>query len=82
MSDGMWGSHDERVFDQPCKYEERLGGHSTYCKNPCLASGRCEWRYTSTAWHSECPGFEANPSYKGEWEGVEKPESGIWWRTK
>jgi hypothetical protein len=41
MSD--WGS-DERVFDQPCKYEERLGGHSTYCKNPCLASGRCEWR--------------------------------------
>jgi hypothetical protein len=75
MSETGWGVFDdERVFDQPCKYEERLGGHSTYCKNPSLCPGRCEWRYTSTAWHSECSGFEPNSAYKGEWESVNKPE--------
>jgi len=70
---GMWD--DERVYDQPCRFEERMGSHSTYCKNPALPAGRCEYRYTSRKWHSECPGFEPNPSYAGQWEDVNKPES-------
>lgn len=73
-----WGIFDdERVFDQPCKFEMRLGGHSTYCTNPNLPRGRCEYRWTSRAWPRDCSGFEVNPNYAGQWEHKNKPTAAL-----
>lgn len=67
-------SDEEQAFDQPCSYENRVGGHGTYCHNTAVGARKCSYRWTSAKWHSECEGYQANPAYKGQWEGVDKPE--------
>ncbi len=40
-----WGMFDdERVYDQPCWHEMRIGGHSTYCHEMRIALA--PWRTT------------------------------------
>jgi hypothetical protein len=64
---------EEQAFDQPCKHENRVGFHGTYCHNLAVGARKCPYRFTSSSWHSECEGYEANPMYIGGWEGVQKP---------
>jgi hypothetical protein len=71
---GAWGEDEpeEQAFDQPCKYENRVGCHSTYCHNEKLVGQRkCFYRWTSAERHSKCEGYEPNPAYTGQWEKTE-----------
>ena len=58
----------EQAFDQPCKFENRLGFHGTYCHHPVHGGGKCPWRFCGPKWHAECEWFEANPNDKSKWE--------------
>jgi hypothetical protein len=68
-------SDEEQAFDQACAFENRVGGHGTYCHNEKIEARKCPYRWTGAAWHSECEGFAANPAYTGQWESVVKPAS-------
>ncbi len=65
---------EEQAFDQACSFENRVGGHGTYCHNAKIGARKCPYRWTSAKWHGECEGFEPNPSYKGQWEFEQRPE--------
>ena len=66
------GEDEDQAFDQPCKYENRVGGHSTYCHNAKVGARKCYYRFTDARTHSECEGFEFNPEYKGQWEAKDE----------
>jgi hypothetical protein len=84
MPEFMADEDEEQAFDQACKHENRLGCHGTYCHHPDpkIGGGKCSWRWTSSEWHKDCPGFEANPEYKGQWESVQKPPDHDEWKAK
>lgn len=55
---------DESAFDQPCKYGNRVGGHSVYCHNNewTDAPRKCRrtWYTGGTERDEDCPGYAPN----------------------
>jgi hypothetical protein len=76
VTEAIADEDEEQAFDQACKHENRLGGHGTYCHHPDpdIGGGKCPLKWTSIKWHTDCPGFEENPNYKGQWEHEQPPE--------
>jgi hypothetical protein len=63
-------SDEEQVFDQPCKWGNRVGGHSVYCHNQSTGCRKCIYRWCSQKQHeeNECGGYEPNPEWTAEQE--------------
>ena len=69
---------EDQAFDQPCKHENRVGGHGTYCHHPDpdFRPRKCPYRFCDEAWHSKCAGFEPNPNFdrkRFDWLAKEAP---------
>lgn len=60
------------AFDQRCKFGHRVEGHAVYCHNAQWEDSprKCRrTRYTDGKIKDEdCPGFEANPEFKGSFD--------------
>jgi len=69
MVEMMADGDEEQAFDQPCAYENRVGGHGTYCHNEKVDARKCPWRWCSIKEHRSCDGFALNgAAYTGQWE--------------
>jgi hypothetical protein len=58
------------AFDQPCKFGHRVEGHAVYCHNDAWRDGprkcRRSWYTGGKTKDEDCPGFQPNPEFKGE----------------
>lgn len=62
--------NDDCGFDQPCKFGHHIKDHAIYCHNDDWTDSprkcRRTWYTGGKTKDEDCPGFEANPEFKGE----------------
>jgi hypothetical protein len=60
---------DESACDQPCRFGNRVEGHAVYCHNDAWEDSprkcRRTWYTGGEVKDEDCPGFQANPDFKG-----------------
>lgn len=60
------------AFDQPCRFGHRVEDHAVYCHNDAWPDGprkcRRTWSTGGEVKDEDCPGFQPNPEFKGEFQ--------------